>query len=127
MQRLAHALQQAREFEVGRGEFGAAIDHHHDGVGLFERDARLAKDLGRDQRIVVGNDAAGIDHAQQLARPFGFAIETVAGDAGLVADDGTARSDQAVEERDLPTLGRPTMASVPARGRSPRRFLLRAS
>ena len=58
-----------------------------------------------NQRLVVGNDAAGIDHAQHLARPFGFAVEAVAGDAGLVADDGAARSDQPVEQRRFADVG----------------------
>ena len=104
-QRLAHANQLARQFDVGCGQFGAAIDHHHDGVGLLQRDLGLAENLGGDQRFVFGNDAAGIDHAQRPARPFGFAVETVAGDAGLVADDGAARSDEAVEERRFADVG----------------------
>jgi hypothetical protein len=33
------------------------------------------------------------------AAPLGFAVEAVARNAGLVADDGAARSDDAVEER----------------------------
>ena len=71
----------------------------------FERDASLAKNLRRNQRLVFGNDAAGVDHAQHLAGPFGFAVETITGDAGLVANDGAARPDQAVEERDLADVG----------------------
>ncbi len=41
-------MQLTRQFEVGSGELGAAIDDHDDGVGLFERDAGLAEDLGRE-------------------------------------------------------------------------------
>ena len=36
-ERLAHALQQSSEFKIGRGQFGPAIDNHHDRVGLLER------------------------------------------------------------------------------------------
>ena len=104
-QRLAHANQLARQFDVGRGQLGATIDHHDDGVGLLQRDLGLAKNLGRDQRFVFRNDAAGIDHAQRPAGPFGFAIEAVASDAGLVADDGAARSDETVEERRFADVG----------------------
>ena len=55
--------------------------------------------------LVVGNDAAGIDHAQLLAGPFHLAVDAVAGDAGLVADDGAPRSDQPVEQRGLADVG----------------------
>ncbi len=104
-QRLAHAHQLASQLDVGSGELGAAIDHHDDGVGLFQRDPRLAKNFGGNQRLVVGNDAAGVDHAKLPAGPFGFAVKAVAGDAGLVAYDGAARSHQAVEQRRLADVG----------------------
>ncbi len=71
----------------------------------FERDLGLAKDFRGDESCVVGNDAAGIDHAQQLAGPLGFAVKTVAGDARLVADNGAAGADQTVEERGLADVG----------------------
>ena len=39
------------------------------------------------------------------ASPVGLAVEAVAGDAGLVADDGAARTDEPVKERGLADVG----------------------
>ncbi len=93
-ERFAGLAQAADEFEVGGGEFGAAVDHEHDGGSFVERDAGLAENLCRDEFFVFGDDAAGVDYAEGVPAPFGVAIETVAGDAGLVPDDGAARPDQ---------------------------------
>ena len=97
--------QQADQFEVGAGEFGASVDHHDDGGGFVERDARLTVDFGRDQVFLFGQNAAGVDDAQMAAAPLGVAVEAVAGDAGFVADNGAARAHDAVEERGLADIG----------------------
>ena len=60
---LAAAEEEAGEFEVGGGEFGAAVDDHDDGVGFLEGDLGLAEDFGGDEGFVVGDDAAGVDDA----------------------------------------------------------------
>ena len=44
-ERLAGADEQAGEVDVGRSEFGAAVDDHDDGVGFIEGDPGLAKDF----------------------------------------------------------------------------------
>ncbi len=93
------------ELHVGRGELGAAIDDHDDGVGLFERDLRLPEDLAGDKGFVVGHDATGIDQTRLAALPLDLAVDAVAGDAGLVADDGAAGAGEAVEERALAHVG----------------------
>src|SRR5271165_6177947 len=54
-ERLAGAVQQARQFHVGGGEFGAAVDHHHNGGGFVEGDARLAENLRWDEFFVFGD------------------------------------------------------------------------
>ena len=102
---LAGALEQAGEVEVGGGELGAAIDDHDDGVGFFEGEAGLAEDFGGDLGFVVGDDAAGIDDAGGAALPADFAVDAVAGDAGLVADDGAARAGEAIEEGGFADVG----------------------
>ena len=40
-----------------------------------------------------------------LAGPLDFAVDAVAGDAGLIADDGAAGAGEAVEERGLADVG----------------------
>jgi hypothetical protein len=59
----------------------------------------LTKDFRRYEVFVVGEDAARIHHPELVAAPFHLAIEAVAGDAGLVADDGAPRSGQMIEQR----------------------------
>ncbi len=119
---LAAAQQQARELHVGRGELGAAVDDHDDGVGFFERDLSLAENLAGDQGFVVGDDAAGVDQAGFAALPLDLAVDAVARDAGLVADDGAARAGEAVEERALADVGAAAdgdQRQSPARRRAP--------
>ena len=47
----------------------------------------------------------GIDDAQMASAPFRLAVEAVARDAGLVADDGAARAHQPIEERGFADVG----------------------
>jgi len=51
--------------------------------------------------LVFRQDAAGIDHAETAPKPIGVGVKAVASDARLVADDGPARADNAVEQRGL--------------------------
>ena len=105
--------QQAGQFEIGAGDFGASIHHHDDGVRFLQRDLRLAEDFCRDEIFVFRKNAAGIHDAKIVPAPFHLAVEAVARDAGFVADNGAPRSDQIrLNSVDLPTLGRPTMATV---------------
>ena len=104
-QGLAAAQEQAGKVIVGCGQRSAPIDHHHDGLGLIERDPRLAKDLRRNQLRVVGQDAAGIDHPRMLAGPLDLAVDPVAGDARLIAHDRTARTGETVEESGFAHIG----------------------
>src|ERR1700736_5051222 len=60
---------------------------------------RLTQNFLRNQRFVVGNHSAGIDNFHGAATPFGFAIDAIAGDAGLVGDDGASRAGKSIEER----------------------------
>ena len=102
---LAAAEEEAGEGEVGRGELGAAVDDHDDGVGFFEGGLGLAEDFGGDEGDVVGDDAAGVDDARVGGLPLDLAVDAVAGDAGLVADDGAARAGEAIEEGGLTYVG----------------------
>ena len=104
-ERAVGFAEQARELEVGAGEFGASVDDHDDGGGFVEGDAGLAVDFGGDEIFFFGENAAGVDDAQVTVFPFGVAVEAVAGDAGFIADDGAARAHDAVEERGLADVG----------------------
>ena len=97
-ERLAGARQQPRQFAVGPCDLGAGIDDHDNGRRFFERDLGLTEDLRRYEILVVRNNAARIHDAKLVPAPFGLAIEAVARDAGLVADNGAPRSGQVVEQ-----------------------------
>ena len=98
---LAGALQQAREFHVRTGDFAASVNDHDDGAGFVEGDSRLAEDFRRDKVLVLGDDAAGIDHAKAPTVPAYAAVKAVARDARFVANNGATHANHAVEERGL--------------------------
>ena len=104
-ERAVGLAEQANEFEVGTGKFAASVDNHDDGGGFVERDAGLAINLGGDEIFFFGENASGVDDAQVAAFPLRVAVEAVASDAGLVADDGAARAYDAVKERGLANVG----------------------
>ncbi len=95
---LPQPPQQLRQVHVGRGEFGPPVDHHDDRRGLVECKPCLRKDLCRNQRVVVGHNAAGVDDARDLPLPLDLAVDAVAGDAGLIADDRAPRAGKPVEQ-----------------------------
>ena len=66
---------------------------------------RLAKDFGGDNCLVVGEECRRYRRGARCARPIRPAVDAVAGDAGLIADDGAARAGEAVEERGLAHVG----------------------
>ena len=102
---LAGAEEETGEGEVGGGEFGAAVDDHDDGGGFGEGGLGLAEDFGGDEGGVVGDDAAGVDDAGVAGLPLDEAVDAVAGDAGLVADDGAAGAGEAIEEGGFADVG----------------------
>ena len=104
-QRLAAAQEQAGEVIIGCGQGCAPIDHHHDGFGLIQRHPGLAKDLGRNQLRVIGQDAAGIDHPRMAAGPLDLAIDPVPGDARFIAHDRAAGTGETVEESGFAHIG----------------------
>ena len=103
--RFAGSTQEAGEFFVEGRKAGLAVHDQHEQRGLLDGYMSLAQDFLRDQGFVIGDDAAGIDNFQRATTPFGFAIDAVACDAGLVGDDGAARAGQTVEERGLAHVG----------------------
>jgi len=104
-ERLAGGAQEARQLFIERGEAGLAVHYQNEQGGLLNGDVGLTQDFLGDKRAVVGDEAAGIHDFQGAAAPFGFAVDAVAGDAGLVGDDGAARAGEAIEERGLAHVG----------------------
>jgi len=102
---LAAAQEETGEGDVGAGELGAAVDDHDDDLRLGEGGLGLEEDFGGDEFGVVGDDAAGVYQACVGSHPFDEAVDAVASNAGLVADDGAARTGEAIEERRLADVG----------------------
>ncbi len=98
-ERASSLAQQADQFKIGSGERGAAVDYHDDGGGLIKGNPGLAKNFRRNEIFIVGKNSAGVDDAHAAAAPLRLAVEPVAGDSGLVTDDGAARAHNAVEQR----------------------------
>src|SRR5580704_1613510 len=55
--------------------------------------------------LVVDDDAAGVNQFEMAALVFSLPVEAVAGDAGLVADNGASLSSDAIEECGLSNVG----------------------
>src|SRR6202167_2889986 len=100
-ERPSGLAQQPHQLEIRPGEFGAAVDDHDNRGGFVERNPRLAKNLRRNEVLIFGKDAAGVDDADAASTPLRIAIEAVAGNAGLVADACSPGSHNAVEQRGL--------------------------
>src|ERR1035438_3968729 len=55
--------------------------------------------------LVFDDNAAGIDQLEVAAIVFGLPVKAVAGDAGLIADNGTPLSRNSIEECGLSNVG----------------------
>src|SRR3954452_2121160 len=63
-----------------------------------ERHLGLFQDLRRNQSIIVGYDSTGINQAKMFPPIFGFSVNAIAGDAGLVANNGAAISQNGIKQ-----------------------------
>src|SRR5437879_2323922 len=99
--RTVGLAQQADKLEVRASYLRSTVDDHDDGCSFIQRHTRLAEDFCRDEILFFREDATRIDHAKPTATPFCVPVEAIPRDAGLVAHDGTPRTDDTVEERGL--------------------------
>ena len=106
-QRLPHALKLPYQFAIGPREFGAGIHDHDDSDRFLERNLCLPENFRRNKFLILRNDAARIDYSKRMAAPLRLAIEAVARDARLVADDRAPRTGQLVEQRGFANVGAP--------------------
>jgi hypothetical protein len=85
-------------------------------VGFLDRQLGL----GAHARLqaLVGDvlEAGGVDQLQVQVAQAAVGEAAVAGDAGLVVDQGQLAPARRLNRVDLPTLGRPTMASFKGMG-----------
>ena len=96
--RFAGRPQQTREFLVQRRDAFAGIDDPDKRLRFFDRHSGLLENVGRNRRVVVGNDASGIHNRKSMRAPISFAVDAIACDAGFVADDRAAPANQPIEK-----------------------------
>jgi len=95
-------------FAVERHDPFLDVDDEDDDIGGFNRDLDLFESGADDD--VVGlfapeqANATSVYEREGPAMPFGLGGNAIAGDAGLVVNDGDAPSDDAVEERRFPDV-----------------------
>ena len=65
---------------------------------LLQGRAGLLENLAGDVIGILHHDAAGVDHFEAAAPVIGDALNAVARDAGLVADNGAALPGDAIEQ-----------------------------
>src|SRR5713226_7941413 len=98
-QRLPGLPQQSRKLLIERRHALARVHNQNQQPGLINGHARLAEDLARNGRLLIGDDAAGVHDLRGSPVPAYRAVDAVARDARLVGDDGAPRPRQPVEER----------------------------
>ena len=91
--------------KVRRGELGAPVDDHDDGVSFFERHLCLTENGRRDKTLIIGDNSPGINDAQALSPPLGFSVQPVASDAGFIANNSPPRADDTVKQRGFADVG----------------------
>ena len=109
--RLVSALQQADEIVIGARELSTRVHDKDQRISVFEGHLSLVEDFGRNEFRIVGHDAARIDQPEAPPSPFVLPVDAVARDAWLVANDGAPAPRNRLNSVDLPTFGRPTMAT----------------
>jgi hypothetical protein len=68
-------------------------------------DVRLNGNLRVEAILDVAADATGVDDRAGVSGCFGWRADAVAGDAGLVVNDGDLATSETVEERGFPDIG----------------------
>ncbi len=105
--RLPRRAQQTRQLFIERRRARARIHDPEEHDRLVDGELGLPENVRRDEFLVVGHDTARVHEREAPPRPLRLAVDAVARDPRLVADDGTPLADQPVEERGLPHVRPP--------------------
>ena len=96
--RLARIPEQDGQLFIERDGPAARVQHPDYGLRLGDRLRSLFEDIGGNYGLVVRHDTAGINQPKRPGLPVDLAVDTVAGNARLIADDRFTRSGQAIEQ-----------------------------
>jgi hypothetical protein len=92
------------EIQVERRGAGLAVNHEEEEVCAFDGDLRGGMCLLREIRVRLGSDSTGVDDFERHRAKLATSDDAVAGDAGLVVDNGNLATRQTIEERGLPDI-----------------------
>ncbi len=106
-QRLPGLPQQSRKLLIERRHALARVHDQNQQPGFINGHARLAQNLARDGRLLIGDDAAGVHDFSGSPVPAHRAVDAVARDARLVGDDGAPRPGEAIEQCGFAHVGTP--------------------
>ena len=96
------------DFFVLRLDADLAVDDVQDDIGFANGQFRLIAHTGKDVIIGINKfNAARIDHGKFPTEPFGIKVNSVAGNAGNVFNDGNPFLDNGVKQRRFADI-RPT-------------------
>ena len=104
--RLLGAAQHTHHGLVDVLNADRGVHHEEHSVGGGDGQFGLLGDLG-GHADRIRRPAAGVDHHEVAAVPFGVVGDPVTGHAGEVLDDGLAASDDAVDQHRLANVGTP--------------------
>ena len=97
---------------VRGGEARADIRQKDDDSGVLDGDLGLIPHEGQDLVVGPGLDTAGVDKGEGPAVPVRLPIDAVPGDARVSSTMERRFPMSLLNSMDLPTLGRPTMATM---------------
>jgi hypothetical protein len=105
--RLAAATQQLCHLGVTRVRASRCVHKEQDQVGGAYRDARLVLHPNLNRITDGGLHASCVHHTETDPIPFDDTDESIAGGTGAVFNDGTALTNEAIEEGALPNVWSP--------------------
>ena len=104
---LTRRAKQSHQLLVERRDARARVNDPKERDRFRDCELRLSEDVRGDDLGLVRDDAARVHEREASAQPLRLAVDSVARDAGLVADYRAALAHEPVEERRLPNVRPP--------------------
>ena len=111
-ERFVDSAQAFRQFLVHRDDAILPVDDKEEQIARGERDFDLGMHLFREAGIHIAADAARINDFERGFPEPAFRGDAVAGTPGMSCTMEIFRPASRLKSADLPTFGRPTMATV---------------
>ena len=95
---LPRLFQHDGDVAVVRDQPALHVAQEDDDVGSLDGEGRLTAHLPQNGVVALRLDTAGIDEKEAMLSPLRIRIDTVAGNARRILDDGTALADNLIEQ-----------------------------